>query len=209
MDDEQRLSCLDANPEVASLNLAPDMGKFELKPRGEEYTHPRPAIDYDDCVPFSYRQIAHFAAQMKARGIKPELETYHPGCGWVIRDLIAQGLIEPPYWVQTVMGYQTSSWPTVDNVVNMVREFPEGSVWLCSGIGPHQLPMTTLATLMGGHVRVGLEDNIYYRRGEKVRSNRQLVERAVRIAHELNREVATPAQAREMLGLSATPSEYD
>ena len=208
MDDEQRLSCLDANPEVASLNLAPDMGKFKLKPRGEEYAHPRPAIDYDDCVPFSYRQIAHFAAEMKARGIKPELETYHPGCGWVIRDLIAQGLIEPPYWVQTVMGYQTSSWPTVDNVVNMVREFPEGSVWLCSGIGPHQLPMTTLATLMGGHVRVGLEDNIYYRRGEKVRSNRQLVERAVRIAHELNREVATPAQAREMLGLSTAPSQY-
>ena len=68
--------------------------------------------------------------------------------------------------------------------------------------------MTTLATIMGGHVRVGLEDNIYYKRGQKAVSNRELVERAVRIAHELNREVATPAQAREMLGLSPTPSTY-
>ena len=69
--------------------------------------------------------------------------------------------------------------------------------------------MTTLALLLGGHVRVGLEDNVYYRRGELAKSNAQLVERAVRLAHELNRDVATPAQAREMLGLSATPTRYD
>jgi 3-keto-5-aminohexanoate cleavage enzyme len=84
---------------------------------------------------------------------------------------------------------------------------PDGTLWLCSGIGRHQLPMTTLAMLMGGHVRVGLEDNIYYRRGEPA-DNAQLVERAVRIARELNREVATPAQARNMLGLSKTPTTY-
>ncbi len=208
MDNEQRLSCLDANPEIASLNLAPDMGKFRLKPRTEPLPHPRPEIVYDGCAPFTYEQISHFARQMKQRGIKPELETYHPGCGWVIRDLIDQDLIEPPYWVQTVMGYQTSSFPTVDNVVQIVREFPERSVWLCSGIGAHQPPMTTLSLIMGGHVRVGLEDNVYYRRGEKATSNRQLVERAGRMAHELNREIATPAQAREMLGLSATPTQY-
>jgi 3-keto-5-aminohexanoate cleavage enzyme len=125
---------------------------------------------------------------------------------WVIRDLIEQGLITPPYWIQTVMGYQTSSFPTVQNVIDLLRELPDGAVWLCSGIGQFQLPMTTLATLIGGHVRVGLEDNIYYRRGEKATSNAQLVDRAVRIAHELNRQVATPAQAREMLGMSSTPS---
>ena len=68
--------------------------------------------------------------------------------------------------------------------------------------------MTTLSMLMGGHVRVGLEDNVYFRRGEKAKSNAQLVARAVRIAHELNREVATPVQAREMLGVSATPTQY-
>ena len=61
---------------------------------------------------------------------------------------------------------------------------------------------------MGGHVRVGMEDNVYYRRGEKAKSNAQLVERAVRLIHELNREVATPAQAREMLGISRSPMQY-
>jgi 3-keto-5-aminohexanoate cleavage enzyme len=88
----------------------------------------------------------------------------------------------------------------------MLRDFPDDTVWLCSGIGPFQLPMTTLALLLGGHVRVGLEDNIYYRRGELARGNAQLVERAVRLARELGREVATPQQARETLGLSA-PAE--
>ena len=205
---EERLSCLAAKPEFASLNLSPDMGKFKLKAREAPLPHPRPAIDYDDCLPFSYKQISWYASEMKKQGVKPELETYHPGGAWVIRDLIDQELLEKPYWVQTVMGYQTSSFPTVENVVHLLREFPEGALWLCSGIGPFQLPMTTLSMLMGGHVRVGLEDNVYFRRGEKAKSNAQLVERAVRIAHELNREVATPAQAREMLGVSATPTQY-
>ena len=106
------------------------------------------------------------------------------------------------------MGYQTSSWATPENVIDLVREFPDGTIWLTSGIGQHQLPMTTVAILLGGHVRVGLEDNVYYRRGELARSNAQLVERTVRLAHELGREVATPAQARAMLGLSPIPTTY-
>ncbi len=205
---EERLACLDAGPEMASLNLSPDMGKFKIKERKPPLPHPRPALDYDDCIPFSYKQINWYASEMKKKGIKPELEIYHPGGAWVIRDLIEHGLIEKPYWIQTVMGYQTSSFPTVQNVIDLVREFPEDTIWLCSGIGQFQLPLTTLATIMGGHVRVGLEDNIYYRRGEKSKSNAQLVERTVRIANELNREVATPAQAREMLGMSGKPSQY-
>jgi 3-keto-5-aminohexanoate cleavage enzyme len=145
---------------------------------------------------------------MKKRGIKAELETYHPGGAWVIRHLIEADLIEKPYWIQTVMGYQTSSLPTVENVLSLLREFPSGSIWLCSGIGPYQLPMTTLAILMGGHARVGMEDNIYYRRGEKLKSNAQVVERTVRIANELNRDIATPKQTRQILALPDKPSEY-
>ena len=205
---EQRLSCLDARPEVASLNLTPDMQKFRLKARSAPLPHPRPETEYDDCVPFSYKLVSEFAREMQKRCIKPEIETYHTGGAWVIRDLISQDLAKPPYLVQTVMGYQTSSFPTFENVLMLVRELPRDTVWLCSGIGPHQLQMTTFAILLGGHARVGLEDNIYYRRGEKANSNAQLVERTARIARELNREVATPAQAREMLGLSADPSRY-
>jgi 3-keto-5-aminohexanoate cleavage enzyme len=205
---EERAACLAAGPEVASLNLAPDMSKFKLKERRPPLPFPRPALEIDECIPFTYGQIHQFAAEMKERGIKPELELYHPGCAWVVDYLIGHDLIEKPYWMQTVMGYQTSSLPTVENIIHLLREFPDEALWLCSAIGPFQLPLTTLATLMGGHVRVGLEDNVYYSRGRMAKSNAELVQRAVRIAHELNRPVATPAQARSMLGLRSQPSQY-
>lgn len=202
---EERVQCLPAHPDMASLNLTPDMSKFRLRAREAPLPDPHPEIAYDECVPFSYRLVSDFARAMREHGVKPEMETYHTGGSWVIRDLIAQELVTPPYWVQTVMGYQTSSLPTVDNVLQLVRELPAESLWLCSGIGPHQLPMTTLALLLGGHVRVGLEDNVYYRRGELARSNGQLVARAARLAEELNRDVATAAEARTMLGLPPAP----
>lgn len=205
---EERSACLAAGPEVASLNLAPDMSKFHLKERAAPLAFPRPALDIDECIPFTYGQIHQFAAEMKQRGVKPELELYHPGCAWVVRYLIENDLLDKPYWMQTVMGYQTSSYPTVENILQILKEFPEESLWLCSAIGPFQLPLTTLATLMGGHVRVGLEDNVYYSRGRKATSNAELVKRSVRVAHELNREIATPRQAREMLGLRMQPTRY-
>lgn len=205
---EERLRCLPARPEVASLNLTPDMSKFRIAARRAPLPFPREEMLYDECLPFSYKLVNQFAAEMKKWGVKPEMETYHSGGAWVMRDLIANGVVDAPYWIQTVMGYQTSSWPTFENVVHLVREMPENTLWLTSGIGPHQVPMTTFAMLLGGHVRVGLEDNVYYRRGEKALSNAQLVERAARLAEELNRGVATAAEARRMLGLSAAPSSY-
>jgi 3-keto-5-aminohexanoate cleavage enzyme len=205
----ERASSLAAGPEVASLNLAPDMSQFKLKERRPPLPFPRPALEIDECIPFTYGQIRDFAAEMKRYGVKPELELYHPGCAWVVRDLIEHDLLVKPYWIQTVMGYQTSSFPTVENVLQILKEIPKDSLWLCSAIGQFQLPLTTLATLMGGHVRVGLEDNVYYSRGRKAQSNAELVQRAVRIAHELNRPIATPAEARRMLGLSSKPSQYE
>ena len=205
---EERASSLQAGPEVASLNLAPDMSRFRLKERRAPLPNPRPALDIDECISFTYGQIQQFAEMMKLHKVKPELEMYHPGCAWVVQYLIDNGLVQRPYWIQTVMGYQTGSYPTVENVLHLLKDFPEDALWLCSAIGPFQLPLTTLATLMGGHVRVGLEDNVYYARGQKAVSNAQLVQRTVRIAHELNRAVATPAQARSILGLCSKPSQY-
>lgn len=204
---EERSACLAAGPEVASLNLAPDMSKFKLKERAAPLSFPRPAMEIDECIPFTYGQIHQFAAEMKRRGIKPELELYHPGCAWVVDYLIEHDLVEKPYWMQTVMGYQTGSFPTVVNTLDLLKEFPKGALWLCSAIGPFQLPLTTFATLMGGHVRVGLEDNVYYSRGRKAKGNAELVQRAVRVSHELNRAVATPAQARAILNLPAKPKQ--
>ncbi len=205
---EERLQCLPARPEVASLNLTPDMSKFRIAARKPPLPFPREEQEFDECLPFTYGLVNRFAAEMKKYGVKAEMETYHSGGAWVMRDLIKNGVVEAPYWIQTVMGYQTASWPTFENVVHLVREMPENTLWLSSGIGPHQVPMTSFAMLLGGHVRVGLEDNVYYKRGDKARSNAQLVERAARLANEFNRGVATPAQARQMLGLSATPTKY-
>lgn len=202
---EDRLSCLDAMPDVASLNLTPDMSRFTMKARVAPLPHPRPETELDVCLPFTYGIVEHFAAEMKKRGIKPEMETYHTGGAWVMRDLIDRKLVEPPYLVQTVMGAQTASYPTPENVLQLLKELPNETVWLCSGIGQFQLPLTTLALFMGGHVRVGLEDNLYYSRGRRFADNAEAVRRAVRIAGELNRKIATPAETRRLLGLPARP----
>ena len=208
MTHEQRLKSLDGRPEVASLNTSPDMSKYRIKPRPAPLPNPHDGFEIDECVAFTYGDIEHFAAEMQARNIKPEFEVYHSGGAQVVQHLIRLGLVKGPYWVQTVMGSQTASYPTPDNLISLLREFPEDAIWLASGIGQFQLPMTAMATLMGGHVRVGLEDNVYYARGELAQSNRQLVERAARLGKEMNRTIATPAQARAILGLSAIPSSY-
>jgi 3-keto-5-aminohexanoate cleavage enzyme len=205
---EERLSCLDAGPEMATLNMGPDMYKMKLKERPAPLTHPRPELFLDGCMPVTYAEIATFARAMRERGIVPEMELYHPGQFWPVQDLIAQGLLQTPYWIQFVMGYQTSIYATPANLLSMVGQLPAGALFMVAGIGPYQLPMTTMAMLLGGHVRVGMEDNVYYRRGQLLESNGQAVERAVRLARDLNREIATPAQAREMLGLSPEPSRY-
>lgn len=199
---DERLLCLDAKPDVASLNLTPDMSRFTMKARKPPLPFPRPESVVDACIPFTYGLVETFARKMKERGIKPEMETYHPGGAWVIRDLIEHHLIDPPYFVQTVMGTQTSSYPTPEHVLGLLRELPDNTVWLCSGIGPFQLPLTTFALLMGGHVRVGLEDNLYFGRGRKFVDNAEAVKRVARMAAELNRDIATCAQTRAMLGLS-------
>lgn len=204
---EARYRCLEALPEVASLNMGPDMSRFRLPARSAPLPHPHDELIYDDCLPFTYGIIEKLAQVMRERGVKPEMEMYHSGQFWVSKALLDAGLIEPPFLFQFVMGYQTSAFPTPANLVHLVGELPRNSVFFVCGIGPFQLPMTTMSILMGGHVRVGLEDNLYYRRGEKLQGNGEAVERVVRVASELNREVATPGEARQILGLGA-PRSY-
>jgi 3-keto-5-aminohexanoate cleavage enzyme len=198
---EARYRCLGAAPELASLNMGPDMSRFRLPARPSPLPHPHDELIFDDCIPFTYGIIEKLAAEMKEAGVKPEMEMYHSGQFWVSQSLIAAGLSTPPHLFQFVMAYQTSAFPTPANLVHLVNELPPESVFFVCGIGPFQLPMTTMSILMGGHVRVGLEDNLYYARGRKLAGNGEAVERVVRIARELNREVADPSQARELLGL--------
>lgn len=204
MTDAQRLACLDGGPEVATLNLGPEMYKFTAKAREAPLQHPRPPLDLNGLHPATYTQIAHFAREMKKRGIKPEMELYNPGMYWVIQDLQREGLIDAPYLVQFVLGTMTGSYPTPWNVLSLIQELPPNTLFEIAGVGPYQLAMNTMAIIMGGHVRVGLEDNIYYKKGQLFKSNAEAVERIVRVARDLNREIATPAQARAMLGLKSS-----
>jgi 3-keto-5-aminohexanoate cleavage enzyme len=199
---------LDANPEVATLNMGPDMVKMTLKERKAPLEHPRPEVHFDTCFPTSFGDIAAFAAEMKKRGIKPEMELYNTGQYWGIDDLFAQALLEPPYLVQFVTGYISGTYPTPANLLSWVGDLPHGCIYFVAGIGPYQLPMVAMGMVLGGHIRVGMEDNVYARRGQLLNSNAEMVERVVRIARDLNREIATPVQARQMLGLSLVPSKY-
>lgn len=201
-----RFRCLEARPEMASLNMGADMSRFRIPERPAPLMHPHPAAEHDICVPFTYGIIEGLAEAMLARGIKPEMEMYHPGQYWVVQQLLHKNLMPKPYWFQFVMGYQTSSYPTPWHLLELVRELPAGALFSTIGIGRYQWAMITMSILLGGHVRVGLEDNLYLARGRKLQGNGEAVERVVRIARELNREIATPAQARAMLGLAATPS---
>jgi 3-keto-5-aminohexanoate cleavage enzyme len=137
--------------------------------------------------------------EMQARGIKPELEVFNGGhLNEALR--IWDDLADPPY-VNLVFGGGTTTIPSPRNLLNVVENVPEGAEFNVLAFGPHQLPLTTMGILLGGHVRVGLEDNLYSRKGEPAESNAQLVKRTVRIASELGRPVASTAEVRELLGL--------
>ena len=206
-----RTACLEALPEVASLTLTPEMRRSAVPPR--EGLHPRPAQVTEDGVDVRYSELESLVSTMKDLDIKPELELKQTGAVQVIHHLIEQGLLDPPYMVQTVLGYPTGNYATVQTVLDLLRDLPDDSLWLCIGKGNAQLPMTTLALLMGGHVRVGLEDNLYLDqpragRDREKGTNAQFVKRAADMAEALQRTVATPAETRDMLGLPATPRLY-
>jgi 3-keto-5-aminohexanoate cleavage enzyme len=205
---EDRLNQLSAVPEMASLNLGPDMARYVIRPRPAPLPHPHSGFTADQCIPATYGRIEELASSMLAHGIKAEMELYDPGHFWVSRNLIEKGLVEPPYVFQLVMGTQTEIFPTPENLICMVRQLPADAMFSVIGVGKFQWAMTTLGIILGGNVRVGLEDNLYNKRGQKLVGNGEAVEKIIRIAKELGREVASPAQARAMLGLSSAPRQY-
>ena len=145
------------------------------------------------------------AERFRERGIKPEWEVFGPQ--HILQDvtrLIAKGYDTPPYYINMVLGadrgFQGAMPYSHDVLASMVAMLPPQSIFCVSAIGPAQLPATTQAILMGGHVRVGLEDNNYYAKGQ-LATNEQLVARTVRIINELNLEPASAGEARDMLGL--------
>ena len=112
-----------------------------------------------------------------------------------------KGYIKTPMHFDFVMGVNGGISGEPRDLLFMKESIPAGSTWTVSGVGRYEFPMVTMGILMGGHVRVGFEDNVYLEKGVLAKTNGELVEKVVRIAKELGREIATPAEAREILGL--------
>ncbi|MGF6507101.1 3-keto-5-aminohexanoate cleavage protein [Paraburkholderia sp. 32] len=149
-------------------------------------------------------RIRQIAGMMRARGIKPEWEVF--GLADIVQDVqraINEGLDDAPHFINIVIGanaFQGALPYTPRLLQTMVDHLPRDTVFNVSAIGAAQLPATMNSLLLGGHVRVGLEDNLYYKQGE-LATNVQLVERLVRLVREMGYEPATPAEAREIIGL--------
>jgi len=187
---EQRIECVQAKPDMASLNMGSLM-RISGQYKGISWSN----------MP---EEIEHFVTQMRKLGVKPEMEIYNHGMLRDVENVIKKGLVEKPYYINLVMGmmYQGAVEATPKYLQSLLDFLPEDAIFNVTPVGAAQLPLTTMAMILGGCIRVGMEDNIYYRKGELVKNNAQFVARAVRIARELNKEPATPDEARKILGLT-------
>ncbi len=195
------------------VSVIPELCKFkETKPDLASFNSGSPVIDIysgaqkDWLLKFvmvhTFNDMAYIAGVMRECGVKPEFECYDVG---MINNAIALkdlGYLEGSLYFQCVMGVMGCIPATPDNLMHMVRQIPKEYPWSVCAVGLAEFPMITMSLLLGGNVRVGFEDNIYLNPGVQAKTNAQFVEKAVRLAHELGREIASPAEARQMLGLA-------
>lgn len=182
MSADERLQSVECRPDMATLTTG--------------------TVNFGDSVFVNDRGLVEaFARRLRDYGIVPEIEVFDTGMIDEAKRLRSMGLISDPLQFDFVMGVPGGIGADPAHLVHMVRCLPPDSTWSVAGIGRHQLTLGTIALAMGGNVRVGFEDNIYYRKGQLAKTNAELVARIVRIAHELDRPVATPNEAREMLQL--------
>jgi uncharacterized protein (DUF849 family) len=138
---------------------------------------------------------------MKENGVKPEIEVFDSGMFYNAMYYLKKGVLEEPLHFQFVLGAPGGTAATVENLVYLKSLIPDNSTWSALGIGAGHLPILYTTLALGGHVRVGMEDNLKYSKDDLAESNKQFVERAVRIIKEMNKEPATPDEARQILGL--------
>lgn len=186
---EERLGSLDANPEMASLDVG-SLLRIVGPYAGEFWANPR-------------AQIEHYAEEILKRNIKTSLGIFNNGMLTEVDNLIRKGLLRKPYYINFVFNaaYQGAMRSTPENLISMIEQLPQDSVFSVTCVGRAQPIYTALSMCLGGNARVGFEDNIYYAEGEVAKSNAQFVARAARIARELGLEIASPDEARDILGI--------
>lgn len=147
------------------------------------------------------QMLRKLAEGIRAFGVKPEIEVFDMGHLWLAKQLISEGLIDAPPLFQLCLGIPWGAPANTTLMKAMVDELPEGAAWSGFGIGRDQMPMAAQAAILGGNVRVGLEDNLYLEKGVFA-SNAELVERAASILRLMGAELATPEEARAMFGVT-------
>lgn len=145
--------------------------------------------------------IRTFARAIADNGVKPEIEVFDSGMVQNALTLVREGLLFLPLHFDFVLGVPGAMPGTPEALMYLRSLLPAGCTWTAAGIGRAELPLGAMAIILGGHVRVGFEDNIYYKKGQLAKSNEELVSRIVRLADELGREIATPAEARQILNI--------
>ncbi len=210
---EERLRVIKVlQPELATCNLGTmNYGLFQMIPKYEgrwKYDWEEPYLESTRSEPFVNRfsDIEYMLTELAAEtGCRFEFEAYDVGHLYTLAYFADQGLVQPPIFMQFVMGTLGGIGPDVENVVAMkqaaLRLFGADIEWSILGGGRYQFDLVTAGALLGGHVRVGLEDGIYLRKGRLADSNEEQVAKMVRILDELSREVATSDEAREILDL--------
>jgi uncharacterized protein (DUF849 family) len=180
---EERIAhVLELRPEICSLDVATmNFGAYAF-------------INIPD-------HVERMARAIREAGVKPELEVFDLGHAALAHHLYQHGLFADPPWVQLCLGVPWGAPATTEAMLAMKQLVPPGANWSAFGIGSQQFPMVAQAMILGGHVRVGLEDNLYLERGQLSPGNAPMVERAVRIVLELGAEISTPTEARKILGI--------
>lgn len=147
--------------------------------------------------------VEKMAKMIKDAGVKPELEVFDLGHIRIAKHLIQQGLVEKPALFQLCLGIPWGTEATTENMIYMRNNLPEGCLWYAFGIGPTHFSMAATSIINGGHARVGFEDNLFIRKNVPATSNAEMVRKVAEIAAFLDREVATPQEARKILKLAS------
>ncbi len=208
---EQRVAVVKTySPELASLNAGSlNFALFPVLEKIKEFKfdwEPQYLQMSEDFIfPNTFKTLREFSEFFRQEGTRPEFEIYDAGMLSNLAYLIGRGHVQPPVYLQFVLGILGGMQATVNNLVflyNSARELlGDNFVWSVCAAGRHQFRMCNLALLMGGNARVGLEDNLYLEKGTMAKSSGEQVEKIVRIAREHGLEPATPEEARGILGL--------
>ena len=197
------------SPELASLNAGSiNFALFQVLAKNPafkfDWEEPYLAMTEDLIFPNTFKTLREFSSILQSQQVKPEFEIYDAGMLNNLAFMIERGHIKKPVYLQFVLGILGGMQPTVSNLLflyNSACELIGDFEWSVCAAGKHQFNMGTASLLLGGHVRVGLEDNLFLGKGVLARSSAEQVAKIVRIGRELEVEPATPAEAREMLGL--------